>query len=217
MRLIILLLFIISGMTSLFGQQKRDDQVKVIEFSGMVFGEGDDGSPIPLPYTNVAVMGTSRGTSTDIDGFFAFVALAGETIVFSRIGYKTVEIKIPDTLKSTQYKWIQIMTEDNILLPEAVIFPWPSREHFKQEFLAIDISNELREKAKASLAEEVLSEMRHTIPADGKETTSLLIRQQANDYVYTGQIRPQNIFNPLAWKNFVDAWRRGDFKKKDKK
>ena len=197
--------------------QKNDDPVKVVEFSGMVFYEDENGHPAPLPYTNVAVMGTSRGAAADFDGFFSFVALPGETIVFSRIGFKTVEIKIPDTLRSTQYKWIQIMTEDNILLPEAIIMPWPSKEHFKQEFLAIDISNELRENAEANLAEEKMKEIRYSVPVDGRETSSLVIKQQATDYVYTGQMKPQNIFNPLAWKKFIDAWRRGDFKKKDKK
>lgn len=213
----IIFLIIICFGSSMVMSQKKDDPIKVIEFSGMVFEEGPKGEPIPLPFTNIAVKGTSRGASADNDGFFSFVALAGETIVFSRIGYKTVEIKVPDTLKSTQYKWIQIMTEDNILLPEAVIFPWPSKEHFKQEFLEIDISNELRENAQANLAEEKMRELRYSVPADGKEASSMVIRQQANDYVYTGQIKPQNIFNPLAWKKFIDAWRRGDFKKKDKK
>lgn len=217
MKYILAIALSLTFFATLTAQRIKDDQVKVIEFSGMVFTEGEDGSPVPLPYTNVSVLGTSRGTSTDIDGFFSFVALAGETVVFSRIGYKTVNIKIPDTLQSHQYKWIQIMTEDNYLLPEAVIFPWPSRDHFKQEFLAIDISNELREKARENLAEEVLSEMRYTVPADGRESTSLVLRQQANEYVYTGQIRPQNIFNPLAWKKFIEAWKRGDFKSKEKK
>jgi hypothetical protein len=197
--------------------QKKNEPVKVIEFSGMVFEESPKGEPIPLPYTNISVKGTSRGASSDNDGFFSFVALAGETIIFSRIGYKTVEIIIPDTLHGTKYKWIQIMTEDNILLPEAVIFPWPSKDHFKQEFLEIDISNELRENAQANLADEKLKELRYSVPADGRETSSMVIRQQANDYVYTGQIKPQNIFNPLAWKKFIDAWRRGDYKKKEKK
>lgn len=197
--------------------QVKGDPVQVIEFSGMVFYEDTNGHPAPLPYTSVAVMGTNRGAAADFDGFFSFVALPGETIVFSRIGYKTVEIKIPDTLKSTKYKWIQIMTEDNILLPEAIIMPWPSKEYFKQEFLAIDISNELRENAQANLAEEKMKEIRYSVPVDGRETSSLVIKQQATDYVYTGQIKPQNIFNPLAWKKFIDAWRRGDFKKKDKK
>ncbi len=197
--------------------QKNNGPINVIEFSGMVFHQDENGHPAPLPYTNVAVMGTSRGAAADMDGFFSFVALAGETIVFSRIGFKTVEIKIPDTLQSTQYKWIQIMTQDNIWLPEAIIMPWPSRDHFKQEFLAIDISDELRENAIANLAEEKMKEIRYSVPVDGRETTSLVIKQQATDYVYTGQTKPQNIFNPLAWKKFIDAWKRGDFKKKDNK
>lgn len=216
LRLLLVIFVTISGL-GVLKAQKNDEPIKVVEFSGMVFYEDENGNPAPLPYTNVAVMGTSRGAAADFDGFFSFVALPGETIVFSRIGYKTVEIKIPDTLRSTQYKWIQIMTEDNIVLPEAIIMPWPSKEHFKQEFLAIDISNELRENAQANLAEEKMKEIRYSVPVDGRETSSLVIKQQATDYVYTGQIKPQNIFNPLAWKKFIDAWRRGDFKKKDKK
>ena len=197
--------------------QKQTEPVKVIEFSGIVFEEDKNGTPIPLPYTNVAVKGTSRGASADNNGFFSFVALAGETIVFSRIGYKTIEVIVPDTLNSEKYKWMQPMSDDNILLPEAVIFPWPSKEHFKQEFLEIDITNELRENAITNLAEEKMRELRYSVPVDGREASSMVIKQQANDYVYTGQIKPQNIFNPLAWKKFIDAWRRGDFKKKDRK
>ncbi len=201
---------------SLFAQKKAEP-IKVIEFSGKVVYEDDKGNPAPLAYTNVSVMGTNRGTFTEFDGFFSLVALAGEKIVFSRIGYKTVEVRIPDTLIADRYTWIQIMTEDNYILPEAVIMPWPSKEHFKQEFLAIDISNELRENAQANLAEEKMKEIRYSVPVDGRESSSLVIRQQATDYVYTGQMKPQNIFNPLAWKKFIDAWRRGDFKSKDRK
>jgi hypothetical protein len=209
-------IFFFFGTVDTFAQQK-DEPIKVVEFSGKVVYEDENGNPAPLPYTNVAVKGTNRGAFTEFDGFFALVALAGETVVFSRIGYKTVEIKIPDKLISDRYTWVQIMTEDNYVLPEAVIMPWPSKEHFKQEFLAIDISNELRENAMANLADEKMKEIRYSVPVDGRETTSLVIKQQATDYVYTGQMKPQNIFNPIAWKNFIDAWRRGDFKKKEKK
>ena len=62
-----------------------------------------------------------------------------------------------------------------------------------------------------------MKEIRYSVPVDGRETTSLVIKQQATDYVYTGQMKPQNIFNPLAWKKFIDAWRRGDYKKKENK
>ncbi len=196
--------------------QETQGTRQVIQFSGMVFYEDVEGSPAPLPYTNITVKGTSRGASANVDGFFSFVALAGERIVFSRVGYKTVEISLPDTLRSSEYKWIQIMSEDEYLLDTAIIMPWPSRDHFKQEFLAIDISEELRENALENLANEKLNEIRYSVPHDGTETSKMVVRQQAIDYIYTGQIKPQNIFNPIAWKKFVDAWRRGDFKKKKK-
>lgn len=211
--LILSILFLGYG---ILNAQKKDEPIKVIEFSGKIVYD-NNGNPEPLAYTNVAVKGTNRGTFTEYDGFFSLVALAGEIVVFSRIGFKTVEIKIPEVLTSDRYTWVQIMTVDDYVLPEAIIRPLPSKEHFKQEFLAIDISNELRENAMANLADEKLKEIRYSVPVDGRETSSLVIKQQARDYIYTGQMKPQNIFNPIAWKNFIDAWRRGDFKKKEKK
>ena len=211
--LILSILFLGYG---ILNAQKKDGPIKVIEFSGKIVYD-NNGNPEPLAYTNVAVKGTNRGTFTEYDGFFSLVALAGEIVVFSRIGFKTVEIKIPEVLTSDRYTWVQIMTVDDYVLPEAIIRPLPSKEHFKQEFLAIDITNELRENAMANLADEKLKEIRYSVPVDGRETSSLVIKQQARDYIYTGQMKPQNIFNPIAWKNFIDAWRRGDFKKKEKK
>ncbi len=217
MRIFVFIFILATILTSTITfSQNENEKVQVVEFSGKVVYD-DNGEPTPLPYTNVSVKGTNRGTFTEFDGFFSLIALPGETVVFSRIGYKTIEKQIPEKLVSDRYTWIQIMSEDIYTLSEAVIMPWPSAEHFKQEFFAIDISNELRENAYANLADEKLREIRYSIPVDGRETTSLVIRQQANDYVYTGQLRPQNIFNPLAWKNFVDAWKRGDFKSKEKK
>jgi hypothetical protein len=188
-----------------------------IQFTGKVVTSDDDGEVVPLPYTNIAVMGTNRGTVSEVDGYFSFVALKGETIVFSRVGFKDVNFKIPDTLKSDLYSWIQIMSVDNVLLPEVVIFPWPSREHFKQDLLAMDISNELREQARKNLAANVLRELKYAVPADGREASNLIFRETANKAVYNGQIAPQRIFDVFAWKQFIQAWKRGDFKKKKKK
>jgi hypothetical protein len=40
------------------------------------------------------------------------------------------------------------------------------------------------------------------------------MRQASQKLYYSGQIAPQNIFNPFAWSEFIKAWKRGDFKKK---
>ena len=37
----------------------------------------------------------------------------------------------------------------------------------------------------------------------------------ANRAVYQGQTPPMNIFNPAAWADFIQAWKRGDFKNKN--
>ncbi|MDZ4148427.1 MAG: TonB-dependent receptor [Flavobacteriaceae bacterium] len=46
-----------------------------------------------LPFANVQIKGTSIGTTTDLDGFFTLTVAPGTyTIVFSFIGYETIEI-----------------------------------------------------------------------------------------------------------------------------
>ena len=201
----------------LYAQKDTFHKSDVIQFTGKVITADENGDIVPLPYVNIGVVGTSRGAVSEWDGYFSFVAIKGETVRFSRVGYKTVNFVIPDTLNTDFYSWIQIMSRDSILLDEVIIFPWPDRDFFKQEFLAIDISDELRAKAEENLAEEVMSEMRYSVPADGKEATSYDIRHHAAQFRYSGQYKPQKIFDVVAWKQFIEAWKRGDFKRKKKK
>jgi hypothetical protein len=57
----------------------------------------------------------------------------------------------------------------------------------------------------------VLSE---AMPRDGREATNLNLSSGARRTYYSGQVPPMNIMNPMAWGEFVRAWKRGDFKKK---
>lgn len=50
-----------------------------------------------------------------------------------------------------------------------------------------------------------------TISGDGGEATRQQFNKIANRAVYQGQTPPQNIFNPAAWAEFIQAWKRGDF------
>lgn len=194
-------------------QRYRIDSSTVIQFSGVVVTEKEN-NIVVLPYANVSVSGTSRGTISDANGFFSLAGLMGEEVVFSHIGFETVYFTIPDTLTTNMYSIVQIMSQDSILLPEAVIYPWPSREFFDIEFLAMDVTDELRRLAERNLAANALEQMRNHVSADGRETTNIYQQQQAANYYSTGQFRPQNIFNAYAWKKFIEAWKRGDFKKK---
>jgi hypothetical protein len=206
---ITLFLFLFLG--TLAAQTTRDSNL--VQFSGMVL-DGTTEDLIPVPYTNIIVKGKGRGTYSDFSGFFSIVVEKGDVIEFSAVGYKTVEYIIPGNLKDNRYSLVQLMTQDTINLPETVVFPWPSREHFKLEFLAMDVTSEMEERALRNIANETLERMRSAVPSDGKEHANYYLRQQARSYYYIGQQPPMNIFNPIAWKQFFDAWKRGDFKKK---
>lgn len=188
----------------------------LVQFSGMVLTEEQE-QLIPLPFVNVVIKGSNRGTYSNLDGFFTIVGQKGDTVQFSSIGFKQIEYVIPDTLGSNRYSVYQLMTQDTFILPETVIYPWPSREHFRLEFLAMDVESDLQDLADENLAEKALREMVQELPNDGDENADYYLRQQANAQYYQGQIRPLSILNPFAWKRFIDAWKRGDFKSdKDK-
>ncbi len=188
----------------------------LVQFSGMVL-DGTTAELIPVPYTNIAVKGKSRGTYTDFNGFFSIVVEKGDVMEFTAVGYKTVQFTIPDDLKDSRYSLVQLMSQDAINLPETVVFPWPSKEHFKLEFLAMDVTSEMEERALRNVANDAMERMRYTVPSVGAEHANYYLRQQARSYYYIGQQPPMNIYNPIAWKQFFDAWKNGDYKKKEKK
>lgn len=202
-------LFLLVFAVNITAQTNSED---LIQFSGMVL-DGSDEQLFPVPYTNILVKEKNRGTYSDFKGFFSIVVEKGDIIVFSAVGYRTVEFEIPKDLEEDRYSIVQLMTQDTINLPETVVFPWPSREHFKLEFLAMDVTPELQERAVKNLANETLERMRNEVSTDGNENADYYLRQQSREFYYIGQQPPMNIFNPVAWKKFFDAWKRGDYKK----
>jgi len=185
----------------------------LVQFSGIVL-DGSDELLVPVPYTNILVKKEGRGTYSDFNGFFSIVVRKGDLVEFSAVGYKTYDLIIPDTLTDNRYSLVQLLTRDTINLPMAVIFPWPSREHLRLEFLAMDVTSELQARAARNLTADNLERARKATPYDGRENADYYLRQQASSYYYIGQTPPMNIFSPVAWKQFFDAWKRGDFKKK---
>jgi hypothetical protein len=201
--------------TWVHAQEETKEPVGVVQISGKVVSEEND-RMIFIPYAVVAVKGTSRGTLTDVSGFFSIVVRTDETLVFSVLGFKDAFFDVPDTLTRDRYTMFQILTRDTILLPTAVIYPWPDPDNFIHEFVAMDVDNALEKIAAENLSDENIELLRQTLPSDGPEHTQLYLKQQSAKYYYEGQIRTPQIFNAFAWKEFIQAWKRGDFKRKKK-
>ena len=186
----------------------------LVQLSGLVL-DGSQAELASVPYANIYIQGAGRGTYSDFSGFFSIVVREGDTVRFSAVGFESATLVVPDTLDDQRYSIVQMLSQDTLNLPVAVIFPWPSREHFKLEFLAMDVSSDLQRQAQVNLAERRLQEARKEVLPDGKESVDYYLRQQARRSYYVGQTPPMNIFNPIAWGQFFKSWKNGDFKKQD--
>lgn len=167
-----------------------------------------------VPAASVVVKGQNRGTITNEQGVFSIVVLKGDQIEFSSIGYKPKLVTIPKNLDGNQQSIIQLMVQDTIYLPATIIRKRPTREAFEREFANTKIPDDKQELARKNTNAATLAAVAKVLPRDGREATNYYLQQNSAKAYYAGQTPPMNIFNPLAWAEFIKAWKRGDFKNK---
>ena len=167
-----------------------------------------------LPSVSIVVMGQNRGTITNEQGVFSIVVLKGDEVEFTSVGYKPKRVTIPKTLDGNQQSMIQLMIEDTVYLPATIIKKLPSREEFERDFASIQVPDDQQEIARQNVSESNRRALMSVYPRDGREANNYFLKQNAQKYYSAGQLPPQNIFNPMAWAEFIKAWKRGDFKRK---
>lgn len=173
-------------------------------------------SLLTIPFANVLIKNKEQGTISDFYGYFSLVANKGDTIVFSCLGYKRATYIIPVKTDENFITVVQKLTSDTIMLKETKVYPWPSREQFKQAFLTSDIPDDEIEKAKKNVDNAFVDIMIAQMPNDGKENfRSFINDMERQQYIMSGGVTFIPILNPFAWAAFIEAWKNGDFKRKD--
>lgn len=213
--LVLLLIILIDA--AAFAQEKKTKAsekkgLSLIQFSGVVV-EGNDLRPVP--YTSIIVKNTHRGTISDFYGYFSFVAKVSDTIEFSAIGFSPVQYIIPDTLTSNTYSLIQVLLKDTVYLRLTEVFPWPSKEQFKQAFLNLDLPEDDMARASKNMDRSDIKDQMVGMAMDASLNYKYSSQQYQSKLYYAGQYPPNNLLNPIAWAKFIKAWKNGDFKKKD--
>jgi CarboxypepD_reg-like domain len=74
----------------------------------------------PLPYVNIKIKNTFRGTNTDTQGNFSVLASRKDTLIISLVGYQTIVLPLWDWEPS-----MIRMAESNILLKTVTIYATP--------------------------------------------------------------------------------------------
>ena len=190
----------------------QEEDANLIQFSGVVVTMD---SLSPVPFATIMVQNTSRGTVSDYYGYFSFVAQANDTLIFSSVGFKDSDFVVPDDLEGNRYSLIHSMLQDTVELDEVEIYPWPTPAQFKEAFLALDLPDDDIEIMRRNLSADLMAEKAAAMPMNGSLNFKFENQQRANQLYFAGQYRPNNLLNPIAWAQFIQAWKRGDFKKKD--
>ncbi|MCK9301780.1 MAG: hypothetical protein PHU62_05045 [Bacteroidales bacterium] len=191
----------------------QDVDNNLIQFSGVVVTAD---SLNPVSFTNIIIINSRarnyRGTVADYYGFFSFVAQPLDTVCFTAVGFKPVSYVIPDTINDNRYSLIQLMSYDTINLSESVIYPWPSKEDFKDVFVNLDIPDDDITIAKKNIERAKLKEAARISGADASVNYRQFVNDKTNKLYYAGQIPPNNLLNVFAWAQFIKAWKEGKFK-----
>jgi len=172
-------------------------------------------SLVGIPAVSITIRGSNRGTITNDQGVFSIVVLKGDQIEFTHVSYKPKTVTIPKNLEGNQHSVVQLMVEDTTYLPVTIIKPRPTAQQFERDFVKTKVPDDDIEIARQNNDVAKRRVLMKSIPGDGKEATNIQLSNIANKATYRGQIPPMNIFNPAAWSEFIQAWKRGDFKNKN--
>jgi len=205
----VLLLFLFPRTSKAQFETVRDS---VVQLYGIVMTAD---SLVGIPAVSITVKGQNRGTISNADGVFSIVVLKGDIVDFSHVSYKQKTVTIPRNLEGNQYSLVQLMVADTVYLPMTIIKPRPTPEQFARDFVNTKVPDDDIEIARQNNSEAKRRVLMRTTPGDGGEATSMQMRNISTKATYRGQTPPMNIFNPVAWAEFIESWKRGDFKRKN--
>lgn len=198
-------LFLVGWTNDCAAQTPDATAPKVVQVSGMTI---DADSLFPIPFVAIVIKGTSRGVYSTGSGYYSIVAEENDTLEFYSLGYKTGIYVLPDTFTVSQVNHVQTLKMDTILMSEMVVYPWPSREQFKNSFLALDIPNDDMERARMNLAQQRMMAAATSVNADGQGAYRNAVTQRTDKNYYAGQYQPNNLLNPVAWSKFIQSVRK---------
>lgn len=209
-----LFLFLFLSTTLVWGQ---DDAAKyydstMVQLYGVVVTSD---SLMELPYTTIINKTTNRATISDNYGFFTMVVFPGDTLLFDNVGFHRSSYVVPDSLSADSYSIVHMMIqEDNYVLDEVIIYPWPSKEAFAKYFVEMNPYDDDLRRAQRQLSGENLAIAASKLGTDAGYSYGNQRMQQQTRLYEMNQLPSNNLLNPVAWSKFFKSLRDS---KKNKK
>ena len=185
---------------------------QLVEVSGIVLTS--DSSQF-VPNAVISVLHQNRGVMSNASGIFSLVCHPGDTVIFASVGFRTGHFVLPENYSGHYYNRVQLMQQDTFYLPETTIHALPTGKEFDYAFKYWPVMPTMEDMALARFSKGEISYLQATLPMNGAENSAYYQEQQAVNGQYYGQVRSGvGLMSPLSWKQFFEAWKRGDFRKK---
>lgn len=200
----ILALFIFFlGTNTLFAQEK-----KIIQYSGIVTTVGSGLTIGYVTATNLSFR--NEMYSANNEGYFSFVAHAGDSIRFTSVGFEPLVVVVPQ-VSGDKYTASIVMQNLVIELPMVTPYPWASIEEFNIAFMNLDVSDDNVVRSRKALSHESLAAMASITPRDANEMRSY---NNANTHYNLSnkainQRYANPLLNPFAWGSLIQQISKG--------
>lgn len=190
-------------MLAVFTASAQDGDKKIIQFTGVVFAP--DSSSV-IPGVHVFLPKSGRGTTTNPYGFFSMPVMAGDSIIFSAVGFKRQYYIVPPHDKDYSLKILITMEEDVTFLSEVEVFPYPTEAMFKEAVLALEMPNQRQlNNMNAWLSQDYMNEAYLNVPASANQNHQYFMQMQMQAIRNRYQAPSSNLLNPFAWAKFINS------------
>ena len=179
----IIYLFLVFGFTA--SLTNAQDFAKQIE--GRVYSI--DGDVAAVHVSNIS---TQRGTITDVNGYFLIIARLSDTLVFSAVQYKRVELVV--TLEILEQNFLQVpLIESLTELDEVVVMPYN---------LTGDLNRDMGNMKVGPVVTASTLGLPNAYVKVKTQNERKLFEADAGPWIYLGNYKMDTTFNPMIMVNF---------------
>jgi hypothetical protein len=203
-RIIFISLLALIQLASTYGQ--FGEREKVIQVTGII----SDYERHPVQGASVISQKLGRGSISEESGIYNVIALPGDTIWLSALGYRSTQVYVPYILDTKQITKDILLLNDTINIKDVIILPWKTYAQFKRDFLTErkPIPEIVNMYQNLATIEQTLA-ITHNYSVTPEAGFRMAMQQNANALYYRGQSPVNNLLNPFAWAKFVNGLKSG--------
>lgn len=192
--------FILSCVCAAFGHAQLK---RVYQLSGLIVNKA---SHEAVPYVQVRINNSRRGTVANADGFYSIPVVENDTIYFSSLGFRTTRFVFANYLKeyegdanSAFIYAINYIEEDSIVLSGITIFPYNTPGKLRTAIIETDVPEGVESaNARDNLNPKVMDQLIGSLKVDEGERVMVARQLYYNQQMHKHVAPTMPLFDPIA-------------------